>query len=97
MWEWGGGWGGVGHVNVRLHLLHEVDVRVGMGWRVGWGGVGWGMLTFGCACCMGWMLCSVAAPKLDLWHTGSVLAPLGGALVKIEKVATFFPTAQLIT
>ena len=22
----GMGWGGVGHVNVRLHLLHEVDV-----------------------------------------------------------------------
>ena len=22
---WGVGWGGVGHVNVRLHLLHEVD------------------------------------------------------------------------
>ena len=29
------------------------------------------------------------APKLDLCHTGSVLAPLGGALVKTEKVATF--------
>ena len=22
---WGVGWGGVGHVNVRLHLRHEVD------------------------------------------------------------------------
>ena len=53
-----------------------------------WGGVGWGMLTFGCICCMKWMLCSIAARKFDLCHTGSVLA-LGGALVKIEKVATF--------
>ena len=37
------------------------------------------------------MLRSVAAPKLDLCHTGSVLAPLGGALVKTqtEKVTTF--------
>ena len=52
-------------------------------------GVGWGMLTFGCTCCMKLMLRSVAAPKLDLCHTGSVLAPLGGALVKTEKVATF--------
>ena len=26
---WGGvGWGGVGHVNVRLHLRHEVDVSL---------------------------------------------------------------------
>ena len=29
------------------------------------------------------------APKLDLCHTGSVLAPLGRALVKTEKVATY--------
>ena len=50
---WGVGWGGVGHVNVRLHLLHEVDATCGNG--VG-GGVGWGMLTFGCACCMKLML-----------------------------------------
>ena len=50
------GWGGVGHVNVRWHLRHEVDATLGMG--VGWGhvnvrwhlshevdatlGVGWG-------------------------------------------------------
>ena len=45
MWEWGGGWGGVGHVNDRLHLLREVDAMCG-------NGVGWGMLTFGCTCCM---------------------------------------------
>ena len=31
------GWGGVGHVNVRLHLRHEVDAS----WLM-WGGVGWG-------------------------------------------------------
>ena len=41
----GGGWGGVGHVNVRLHLRHEVDASCLM-----WGGVGWGMLTFACTC-----------------------------------------------
>ena len=86
MWEWGGGWGGVGHVNVRLHLLHEVDAMSGNGVE---GGVGWGMLTFGCTCCMKWMLCSVAAPKLDLCHTGSVLALLGVALVKTEKSQLF--------
>ena len=38
----GVGWGGVGHVNVRLHLLHEVDATCGngVGGGVGWGGVG---------------------------------------------------------
>ena len=37
---WGVGWGGVGHVNVRLHLLREVDATCGngVGWGVGWGG-----------------------------------------------------------
>ena len=29
-------WGGVGHVNVRLHLRHDFDAS----WRMGWGGVG---------------------------------------------------------
>ena len=36
----GWGWGGVGHVNVRWHLRHEVDATPRMGW--GWGGVGVG-------------------------------------------------------
>ena len=36
------GWGGVGHVNVCLYSRHEVDATS----RIGWGGVGWGMLTF---------------------------------------------------
>ena len=36
MLRWGWGWGGVGHVNVRWHLRHEVDATLGMG--VGWGG-----------------------------------------------------------
>ena len=39
----GVGWGRVGHVNVRLHLRHEVDATSRMG--SGLGGVGWGMLT----------------------------------------------------
>ena len=39
------GWGGVGHVNVRLHLRLEVDASCLM-----WGGVGRGMLTFACTC-----------------------------------------------
>ena len=42
----GVGWGGVGHVNVRLHLRHEVDATSRMG--LGLGGVGWGMLTVAC-------------------------------------------------
>ena len=42
MLRWGWGWGG--HVNVCWHLRHEVEATLGMG--VGWGGVGWGMLTF---------------------------------------------------
>ena len=42
----GVGWGGVGHVNVRLHLRHEVDATSRMG--LGLGGVGWAMLTFAC-------------------------------------------------
>ena len=47
-------WGGVGHVNVRLHLRHEVDAtsRMGLGLR----GVGWGMSTFACTCVMKLML-----------------------------------------
>ena len=36
----GVGWGGVGHVNVPLHLRHEVVATSWMGW--GLGGVGWG-------------------------------------------------------
>ena len=32
----GSGWGGVGHVNVRLHLRDEVEVTL----RMGWGGLG---------------------------------------------------------
>ena len=36
MLRWGWGWGGVGHVNVRCHLRHEVDATLRMG--VGWGG-----------------------------------------------------------
>ena len=36
----GMGWGGVGHVDVRLHLLHEVDATCGNGVGVGWSGVG---------------------------------------------------------
>ena len=31
----GVGWGGVGHVNVRLHLRHEVDATSRMGVGVG--------------------------------------------------------------
>ena len=50
----GVGWGGVGHVNVRLHLRHEVDATSWMGW--GLGGVGWGMLAFACTCIMKLML-----------------------------------------
>ena len=42
----GVGWGGVGHVNVRLHLRHEVDATLRMG--LGLGGVWWGMSTFAC-------------------------------------------------
>ena len=38
----------MGHVNVRLHLRHEVDATLWMG--LGLGGVGWGMLTFACTC-----------------------------------------------
>ena len=48
------GWGGVGHVNVRLHLRHEVDATSRMG--LGLGGVGWGMSTFVCTCAMKLML-----------------------------------------
>ena len=44
----GVGWGGVGHVSVRLHLRHEVDATS----RMGLGGVGWGMLRFACTCVM---------------------------------------------
>ena len=40
------------HVNVRLHLRHEVDATL----RMGLGGVGWGMLTFACTCVMELML-----------------------------------------
>ena len=36
MLRWGLGWGGVGHVNGRWHLRHEVDATLGIG--VGWGG-----------------------------------------------------------
>ena len=43
------GWGGVGHVNVQLRLLREVDATCA-------NGVGWGMLTFGCACYVKLML-----------------------------------------
>ena len=38
------GWGGVGHVNVRVNLLRFLMLR----WW--WGGVGWGMLTFVWTC-----------------------------------------------
>ena len=48
------GLGGVGHVNVRLHLRHEVDATSRMG--LGLGGVGWGMSTFACTCVMKLML-----------------------------------------
>ena len=48
------GWGGVGHVNVRLHLRHEIDATSRMG--LGLGEVGWGMLTFACTCVMKLML-----------------------------------------
>ena len=44
----------MGHVNVRLHLRHEVDATSRMG--LGLGGVGWGMLTFACTCVMKLML-----------------------------------------
>ena len=40
----GVGWGGVGHVNVRVNLLRFLTLR----WW--WGGVGWGMLTFVWTC-----------------------------------------------
>ena len=50
----GVGWGGVGHVSVRLHLRHEVDATSRMG--LGLGGVGWGMSTFVCTCIMKLML-----------------------------------------
>ena len=50
----GVGWGGVGHVTVRLHLRHEVDATLRMG--LGLGGVGWGMSTFACTCVMKLML-----------------------------------------
>ena len=40
----GVGWGGVGHVNVRVNLLRFLMLR----WW--WGGVGWGMLTFVWTC-----------------------------------------------
>ena len=30
-WGMGWGWGGVGHVNVRWHLRHEVDATPSMG------------------------------------------------------------------
>ena len=33
----------MGHVNVRLHLRHEVDATLRM--ALGLGGVGWGMST----------------------------------------------------
>ena len=42
----------MGHVNVRLHLRHDVDATS----RMGLGGVGWGMLTFACTCVMMLML-----------------------------------------
>ena len=44
----------MGHVNVRLHLRHEVDATLRMG--SGLGGVGWGMSTFACTCVMKVML-----------------------------------------
>ena len=59
-WWWGGvgwggacatlmmGWGGVGHVNVRVNLLRFLMLR----WW--WGGVGWGMLTFVWTCGGSW-------------------------------------------
>ena len=58
----GVGWGGVGHVNVRLHLRHEVDATSRMG--LGLGGVGWGMLRFACTCVMKLMLLG-ESPKLS--------------------------------
>ena len=42
------GWGGVGHVNVRVNLLRFLMLR----WW--WGGVGWGMLTFVWTCWGSW-------------------------------------------
>ena len=44
----------MGHVNVRLHLRHEVDATLRMG--LGLDGVWWGMLTFACTCVMKLML-----------------------------------------
>ena len=44
----------MGHVNVRLHLRHEVDATLRMG--SGLGEVGWSMLTFACTCVMKLML-----------------------------------------
>ena len=38
----------MGHVNVRLHLRHEVDATLRMGLGPGLGGVWWGMSTFAC-------------------------------------------------
>ena len=85
----------MGHVNVRLHLLREVDATRANG--LGWGGVGfgcicyvkrmlrvrmWGMLTFGCTCYLLRVHVGLAT-KPDLCHTGSVVAPP----VKSEKVA----------
>ena len=73
-------WGGVGHVNVRLHLRHDFDAS----WRMGWGGVGhvnvrlhlrhdfdaswrmgWGVLGSGC----GMLTCAcTCVMKLMLRH-----------------------------
>ena len=67
------GWGGVGgHVNVPLHLRHEVVATSWMGW--GLGGVVSGMLTFPFTCVMklllrrgwggGWVGWGGACPSL---------------------------------
>ena len=45
----------MGHVNVRLHLRHEVDATSRMGLGLG-GDWFWGMLTFACTCVMKLML-----------------------------------------
>ena len=50
------GLGGVGHVNVLLHLRHEVDDKLMLRYGWGWGWVGWGMSTFACTCVMKLML-----------------------------------------
>ena len=48
----GMGWGGVGHVNVRVNLLRFLMLDATL--MMGWGGVGWGMLTFVWTCWGSW-------------------------------------------